>query len=73
MIVGSSVLAAVADACAGENGCCHCVPAGEPCCMTDRARAVFVMIEAAGGPSLAQCEAIARGEMEVVTKRERLP
>lgn len=63
----SSVLAAAANACAGEDGCCGCFddPSKE-CCMTDRARAVFDLVEAAGGPSLAQCEAIAEGALAVV-------
>jgi hypothetical protein len=69
MTVGSgwpSVLEAAAAACAGEeNGCCDVREPGEPCCMTDRARFVFKMIEAAGGPSLEQIEAIARGELVV--------
>lgn len=60
-----SVLAAVADACAGQDGCCACVEEGEPCCMTDQAREVFKQMEKAGGPSLDQCEAIARGELVV--------
>jgi hypothetical protein len=33
--------------------------------MTDKARQVFEMMAAAGGPTLEQCEAIARGEMIV--------
>ena len=58
-----SVLAAAADACSGEDGCYQCVEPGEPCCMTDMARKVFEQIALAGGPTLEQCEAIARGEI----------
>lgn len=61
-----SVLAAAADACAGEDGCCQCVDEGEPCCMTERAKAVFEQIHAAGGPSLEECEAIRKGELILV-------
>lgn len=61
-----SVLAAAADACAGEDGCCGCFDdKTKECCMTPQAREVFARIEAAGGPSLAQCEAISRGELVV--------
>lgn len=62
-----SVLAAAANGCAGEDGCCQCVEPGEPCCMTSGARRVFELIEGAGGPSLEQCEAIAEGKMCVVS------
>lgn len=66
-----SVLEAAAVGCAGEeSGCCDVREAGEPCCMTDTARYVFEMIEAAGGPSLEQCEAIAKGDMVVVASCE---
>jgi hypothetical protein len=61
-----SVLEAAAVACAGEdNGCCDVREPGGECCMTDQARFVFKMIEAAGGPSLEEIEAIARGELVV--------
>lgn len=61
-----SVLAAVAVACAGEDGCCRCFDDDtKTCCMTDQARRVFDLMAAAGGPTLEQCEAIARGEMIV--------
>ncbi len=62
-----SVLEAVANACAGEDGCIQCVDDGAACCMTDMARECFRLMAAAGGPTLDQCEAIARGEMVVAT------
>lgn len=61
----TSVLEAATAGCCGENGCCQCVEDGAECCMTDQAREVFEMIEAAGGPPLEQIEAIARGELIV--------
>lgn len=61
-----SVLAAAANACAGEDGCCQCYDdETKECCMTDNARRVFELVAAAGGPTLEQCEAIARGELFV--------
>jgi hypothetical protein len=64
----TSVLEAAAAACAGEDdGCCEVREPGEPCCMTEKARLVFKMIEAAGGPSLEQIEAIARGELFIAS------
>ena len=39
--------------------------------MSARAREVFTAINRAGGPSLEECEAIARGEITLTRKRPR--
>jgi len=58
-----TVLAAAADAM--SEGCCQMFQDGE-CCMSGRAREVFTAINEVGGPSLEECEAIARGEVRLV-------
>lgn len=42
-----------------NGGCCGCVDEEEECCMAEDARRVFAAIESAGGPSLAQMQAMA--------------
>lgn len=60
----SSVLEAAAIGAAGEDsGCCQVYNADGSCCMTENARYIFKLIDAAGGPSLEQCEALARGDL----------
>ena len=55
--------AALAGVIGEEDVCCQVTLArGEECCMATRTRYVLKMIESAGGPSLAQMEAIASGE-----------
>jgi hypothetical protein len=60
-----SVLQAAAVGAAGEDGCCMLGDDGQ-CCMQDNARFIFEHIAAAGGPTLEQCEALARGEFVLV-------
>lgn len=48
-----------------SEGCCQMFTNGE-CCMSGRAREVFTAINEVGGPSLEECEAIARGEVRLV-------
>lgn len=66
----SPILQAVAHALA--DGCCGLPEPNGECCMTDRARSVFAALEAAGGPSLAQCEAWARGDYLIVAQDGKL-
>jgi len=63
-----TILEAAADAMA--DGCCQIFQDGE-CCMSGRAREVFTAINRAGGPSLEECEAIARGEITLTRKQPR--
>lgn len=63
-----TVLAAAAMACAGEGQCCQVLNEDGTCCMTERTREIFAAIELAGGPSLEQCEAIARGDLWIVAR-----
>lgn len=53
-----NILQAVAIALAGDC-CCQIYDDDGSCCMTDKAKEVFAAMEAAGGPSLADCEAFA--------------
>lgn len=54
-------------ACMGmADGCCNVREPNGECCMAERIREQFHLIEAAGGPSLEQCEALARGELVLV-------
>jgi hypothetical protein len=52
-------------ACSGASadGCCDLREPNGECCMAASVREQFRLIETAGGPSLEQCEAIARGEL----------
>lgn len=59
-----SVLQAACDAMA--DGCCQVFNADGTCCMSESVKEMFTLIEAAGGPSLAQCEAIVDGKMKIV-------
>ena len=63
-----TILEAAADAMA--DGCCQIFQDGE-CCMSGRAREVFTAINRVGGPSLEECEAIARGEVKLMPVRAR--
>lgn len=49
-----------------SEGCCLMFQNGE-CCMSERARQLFTAINEVGGPSLEECEAIARGEAKLVS------
>jgi len=60
----SDILQAVAQHLAND-ACCGITEGGE-CCMTPQAREVFTAMNRLGGPSLAECEAIARGEVKLV-------
>jgi hypothetical protein len=60
----SKILQAVALAMA-DNCCCGLLEPNGECCMSDRARDVFAALEDAGGPSLAQCEGLAAGSLEL--------
>lgn len=60
----ATVLEAAAHALAGGD-CCTFTTDGE-CCMSERARQLFAAMNEVGGPSLEECEAIARGEVELV-------
>lgn len=59
----ATVLEAAAQAM--SEGCCLMFQNGE-CCMSGRAREVFTAMNEVGGPSLEECEAIARGEVKLV-------
>lgn len=61
-----TVLAAAAHALAGGD-CCTFTTDGE-CCMSERARQLFTAMNEVGGPSLEECEAIARGEVKLVRR-----
>lgn len=54
-------------ACSGaSDGCCDVRELNGECCMAAGVREQFRLIEAAGGPSLEQCEALACGELVIV-------
>jgi len=64
-----TILESAADALA--DGCCCLMFTNGECCMSARAREVFTAINRAGGPSLEECEAIARGEITLTRKQPR--
>jgi hypothetical protein len=64
-----TVLEAAAMALAGDC-CCGIRNDDGTCCFSDRAREVFAAISAAGGPTLDECEAIARGDAVVSKARQ---
>jgi hypothetical protein len=59
-----TILEAAAMAMAGDC-CCGLRNDDGTCCFSDRARDVFAAIAEAGGPTLDECEAIARGDAVV--------
>lgn len=65
-----TVLEATAIAMAGDC-CCNIRNDDGTCCMSDRARDVFAAMATVGGPTLDQCEAIARGDAVVTTRLAR--
>jgi hypothetical protein len=60
------LLQVVAKAMAGENGCCGLWDPDGRCCMTASAKRVFAAIADYGGPTLKECEAVARGDARVM-------
>jgi hypothetical protein len=65
-----TILESVADALA--DGCCQMFTNGE-CCMSDRAREMFTAMNQVGGPSLEECEAIARGDVKLTPTMPERP
>jgi hypothetical protein len=64
-VTTNTVLQAAAMAMAGDC-CCGLFNQNGECCMSDRARELFAAIAKVGGPTLEQCEAVARGDAKVI-------